>query len=95
VAGLPSNRPAPVPAPTIDSTRSGYTGPPRPPAPSAGDWLLLSAAMLWKLGTALLVVLAIGGYLWGGTEAAHERCLKHRLLGENNLIDNFACAVEH
>lgn len=83
-------------SPAVDSSHSGYTGQPRrPPSATAGDMLLLSVAVLWKLGTALLIALAIGGYVWGGSNDAHQRCLMHRLTDENSLIDNFACAVEH
>jgi hypothetical protein len=94
VAGI---APAQVPAVPRQSqgTGQGYSGPPRRPAPSAGDVLLVSFAALWKLATAALIVLAIGGYLWGGSNAAHERCLEHRIVADNSLINTFACTVQH
>jgi hypothetical protein len=86
---------APRPAAPLQSSQSGYAGPPRRPPPSAGDFLVGSAAALWKLATLALVALAVGGYLWGGSNAAHERCFMHRLTGDNSLVNTFACVVEH
>jgi hypothetical protein len=91
VAGIAAARPV---AP-LQSSQSGYAGPPRRPAPSAGDYLLGSAAALWKLATVALIALAVGGYLWGGSNAAHERCFVHRLTGDSSLVNTFACAVAH
>jgi hypothetical protein len=93
VAGLTAV--SPRPAAPLPSSQSGYAGPPRRPAPSADDFLLGSAAVLWKLATLALVALAVGGYLWGGGNAAHERCFVHRLTDDSSLVNTFACAVEH
>ncbi|HEV7493330.1 hypothetical protein [Baekduia sp.] len=93
VAGLGAA--SPRPAAPLQSSQTGYAGPPRRPAPSAGDFLLGSAAVLWKLATLALVALAVGGYLWGGSNAAHERCFVHRLTGDSSPVNTFACVVEH
>jgi hypothetical protein len=92
VAGI---APAQPPAAHLQDARSGYGGPPRRPAPSPGDVLLVSFAVLWKVATAALIALAIGGYLWGAGNAAHERCFEHRITGDNSLVNTFACTVEH
>lgn len=99
----PPNQPAPAPPlPPVPSTpgrrvtssRSGYDGPPRPPGVTMGDVALGGAALLVRLGIALLAVLAIGGFVYGGTDDAHQRCLAHRL-GAPGIIGTVACVVEH
>jgi hypothetical protein len=51
-------------------------------------------AFLWKLVIFVLVVGAIAGFIWGGSNDAHLRCLDHRL-GAPGLIDSLACVFEH
>jgi hypothetical protein len=51
-------------------------------------------AFLWKLVIFALVAGAIVGFIWGGSNDAHLRCLDHRL-GAPGLIDSLACVFEH
>jgi hypothetical protein len=48
----------------------------------------------WRLIVVLLVAIGIVGFLWGGSNSAHERCIDHRL-GDRSFMGAVACAVEH
>lgn len=80
----------------VQSGPSGYAGPPpRRPARTGGDVALGVAAVAVKLLSALVIVLGAAGYVYGGTDAGHRRCLEHRLTGGSGLAGELACAVEH
>jgi hypothetical protein len=51
-------------------------------------------SLVAKIGTALLIALVVAGYLYGGTNNAHMRCLQHRF-GEPGVLGSIACAVQH
>jgi hypothetical protein len=50
--------------------------------------------LIISLVTAALVITGIVGFIWGGTNDAHARCLAHRF-GDDSFLATAACAVEH
>jgi len=67
------------------------------PADSLGKTLALfvfAGAAMWKLIVAVLIVVTIIGYVWGGSNQAHLDCLAHRF-GDTGLVAQFACVVVH
>jgi hypothetical protein len=47
-------------------------------------WLLVAAG----------VVIAVGGFIWGGTNNAQAHCLAHRF-GDNSFVSTMACVFQH
>ena len=69
--------------------------PPLRPRSSGRETALGAAAIAVKLVSAVVIALAVAGYVYGGTDAAHGRCLEHRLAGGSGLGGDLVCAVEH
>lgn len=57
---------------------------------------MVAGAIAWsliaKLFTAALIAIAIGAYIWGGSDDAHQRCAAHHF-GDDSLLANVACLV--
>jgi hypothetical protein len=54
----------------------------------------ITIAVIWRLLVVLIVVAGVAAYIWGGSNAAHDRCILHRL-GAPGLVDSIACILEH
>jgi peptidoglycan/LPS O-acetylase OafA/YrhL len=59
--------------------------------------VVVAGAVAWSLAARLvtlaLVVIAVGAYLWGGSDDARQRCAAHRFGADDSVVASVACLV--